>query len=72
MRSGNTAGFEPLSPDEVAFIEMKMGLARNIRARRLFQELISHSFANCSGGIVGMAGPGEIVVIAPANVCGGH
>ena len=43
-----------------------------VSARRTRLEHISHSFANCSGGIVDMAGPGETVVIAPANVCGGQ
>ena len=37
-------------------------------ARRTRLEHISHSFANCSGGILDGASP----LIAPANVCGGQ
>ena len=35
---GSTADFLRLSPDEVAFIEMKLALAKSIRTRRLRQE----------------------------------
>jgi len=41
-------------------------------AKRTRLEHISHSFANCSGGIVDSAAPGETIVIAAANVCGGQ
>ena len=42
---GSTADFLHLSPDEVAFIEMKLALARNIRTRRLRQELTQSQLA---------------------------
>jgi DNA-binding XRE family transcriptional regulator len=42
---GSTADFLHLSPDEVAFIEMKLGLARNIRTRRLRRKLTQSQLA---------------------------
>ncbi|PYV39341.1 MAG: transcriptional regulator [Acidobacteria bacterium] len=44
-RVGSTADFLNLSPDEVAFIEMKLALAKNIRTRRLRQRLSQDQFA---------------------------
>ena len=44
-RVGSTADFLDLSPDEVAFIEMKLALAKNIRTRRLRQRLSQDQFA---------------------------
>jgi hypothetical protein len=44
-RVGSTADFLDLSPDEVAFIEMKLALAKNIRTRRLRQKLTQHQLA---------------------------
>ena len=44
-RVGSTADFLNLSPDEVAFIEMKLALAKNIRTRRLRQRLTQDQFA---------------------------
>ena len=42
---GSAADFLHLSPDEVAFIEMKLALARSIRTRRLRQELTQSELA---------------------------
>ena len=42
---GSTADFLRLSPDEVAFIEMKLALAKSIRTRRLRQELTQSQLA---------------------------
>jgi hypothetical protein len=42
---GSTADFLRLSPDEVAFIEMKLALARNIRTRRLRRKLTQSQLA---------------------------
>ena len=44
-RVGSTADFLDLSPDEVAFIEMKLALAKNIRTRRLRQRLSQNQLA---------------------------
>jgi DNA-binding XRE family transcriptional regulator len=38
-KEGSAADFLHLSPDEVAFIEMKLALARSIRTRRLRRKL---------------------------------
>ena len=42
---GSTADFLQLSPDELAFIEMKLALARNIRTRRLRRKLTQSQLA---------------------------
>jgi ribosome-binding protein aMBF1 (putative translation factor) len=42
---GSTADFLHLSADEVAFIEMKLALARNIRTKREGQKLTQSQFA---------------------------
>jgi len=42
---GSAADFLHLSPDEVTFIEMKLGLARNIRTRRLRRKLTQSELA---------------------------
>ena len=42
---GSTADFLHLSPDEVAFIEMKLGLAKSIRTRRLRRKLTQSQLA---------------------------
>jgi hypothetical protein len=42
---GSATDFLHLSPDEVAFIEMKLGLARNIRTRRLRRKLTQSQLA---------------------------
>lgn len=42
---GSTADFLHLGPNEVAFIEMKLALARNIRTRRLHQRLTQSQLA---------------------------
>jgi predicted transcriptional regulator len=42
---GSTADFLHLSPDEVAFIEMKLALARSIRTRRMRRELTQGQLA---------------------------
>ena len=44
-RVGSTADFLQLSPEEVAFIEMKLALARNIRTRRLRRKLTQSELA---------------------------
>jgi hypothetical protein len=44
-RVGSTADFLRLSPDEVAFIEMKLALARSIRTRRMRRELTQSELA---------------------------
>jgi DNA-binding XRE family transcriptional regulator len=44
-RVGSIADFLDLSPDEVAFIEMKLALAKNIRTRRLRQRLTQDQLA---------------------------
>lgn len=44
-RVGSTADFLRLSPDEVAFIEMKLALARSIRTRRLRRKLAQGQLA---------------------------
>jgi hypothetical protein len=41
-------------------------------ARRTRLEHVSHSFANCSGGIFDTAASGETAVIAASNVCAGQ
>ena len=42
---GSTADFLHLSPDEVAFTEMKLGLAKNVRTRRLRRKLTQSQLA---------------------------
>jgi DNA-binding XRE family transcriptional regulator len=42
---GSAADFLHLSPDEVAFIEMKLALARSIRTRRLRRKLTQSQLA---------------------------
>ena len=42
---GSTADFLHLSPDEVAFIEMKLALARSIRTRRMRRKLTQSELA---------------------------
>jgi DNA-binding XRE family transcriptional regulator len=42
---GSAADFLHLSPDEVAFIEMKLALARNIRTRRQRRKLTQSQLA---------------------------
>jgi len=42
---GSAAEFLRLSPDEVAFIEMKLALARNIRTKREERKLTQSQFA---------------------------
>ena len=42
---GSTADFLHLNPNEVAFIEMKLALARNIRTRRLRRKLTQSQLA---------------------------
>ena len=42
---GSAADFLQLSPNEVAFIEMKLALARDIRTRRLRQKLTQSQLA---------------------------
>ena len=42
---GSAADFLHLSPDEVAFIEMKLALARNIRTRRQRRKLTQGQLA---------------------------
>jgi hypothetical protein len=42
---GSTAEFLRLSPDEVAFIEMKLALAKSIRTRRMLRELTQSQLA---------------------------
>jgi DNA-binding XRE family transcriptional regulator len=42
---GSTADFLRLSPDEVAFIEMKLALAKSIRTRRMLRELTQSQLA---------------------------
>jgi hypothetical protein len=42
---GSTADFLHLSPDEVAFIEMKLALARSIRTRRMRRDLTQGQLA---------------------------
>ncbi len=44
-RVRSTADFLHLSPDEVAFIEMKLALARDIRSRRLRRKLTQGQLA---------------------------
>lgn len=44
-RVGSTADFLDLSRDEVAFIEMKLALAKNIRTRRLRERLTQDQLA---------------------------
>jgi ribosome-binding protein aMBF1 (putative translation factor) len=44
-RVGSTADFLRLSPDEVAFIEMKLALAKSIRTRRMRRELTQSELA---------------------------
>jgi len=43
---GTVAEFLNLSPDEVAYIEMKIGLSRSLKARRLKKKLSQQDLAN--------------------------